>query len=62
MKEDSYLLDFSIEDVYLLYDCVCKRLENWEGAPKNHPFEQEHLNNLKNNLYRAILDFKFHDC
>jgi hypothetical protein len=61
MNEDSYILDFSIEDVYLLYDCVCKRIESWEGTPKNHPFEQEHLHQLKDWLYRCILDYKFHE-
>ena len=58
-EESDFVMDFSIEDVHLLYDCVCRRIENWEGAPSRHPFEQEHLYHLKTQLYKAILDFKF---
>ena len=54
-------MDFNIEDIHLLYDCVCRRIQNWEGAPSRHPFEQEHLSKLKSELYKAILDFKFYD-
>ena len=53
------LHDVSIEDIHLLYHCVCKRLETWEGSPSRHPFEQEHLWKLRDHLYRCILDFKF---
>jgi len=60
-EEDAFVLDFSIEDIHLLYHCVCKRLETWEGSPSRHPSEQEHLWELKNNLYRCILDHKFHN-
>ena len=64
MQEENYenvpfYMDFSIEDIHLLYHCVCKRIETWEGFPSRHPSEQEHLNYLKNELYRAILDYKF---
>lgn len=56
-----YEMKFSIEDVHLLYHCVCKRIENWEGSPARHPTEQEHLWYLRDQLYRAVLDYKFHD-
>ena len=52
---------FSIEDVHLLYHCVCKRLENWEGSPARPAEEQEHLWDLKNSLYKIVLDHKYHD-
>ena len=56
-----YNMDLSIEDIYLLYSCVCKRLETWEGSPARHPTEQEHLWHLKSELYKAVLDYKFSD-
>ena len=55
----SYHLDLDIEDIHLLYHCVCKRIETWEGYPARHPMEQEHLSHLKNWLYRLILEYKF---
>jgi len=55
-----YDITLSIEDIHLLYDCVCRRIESWEGYPSRHPFEQQHLSDLKDKLYRPILDFKFH--
>jgi len=58
-KESTFVLDFDIEDIHLLYYCVCKRIETWEGHPSRHPYEQEHLNYLKTELYKAVLDFKF---
>ena len=60
-EESKFIMDFGIEDIHLLYDCVCRRIQNWEGAPSRHPFEQEHLSKLKSELYKAILDFKFYD-
>jgi hypothetical protein len=60
-EESKFIMDFNIEDIHLLYDCVCRRIQNWEGAPSRHPFEQEHLSKLKSELYKAILDFKFYD-
>ena len=56
-----YDMRFNIEDIHLLYHCVCKRLETWEGSPARHPTEQEHLWYLKSELYKAVLDYKFHD-
>ncbi len=58
MNEDSYMLDLNIADIYLLYDCVCKRIETWPGG---NPEEQEHLFALKDWLYRCVLDYKFHE-
>ena len=60
MNEDSdYVFNFTVEDVHLLYQCVCKRLETWEGSPARPAYEQEHLWHLKNELYKGVLDFKF---
>lgn len=63
MDNDSstFQLNLQIEDIHLLYHCVCKRIETWEGYPSRHPQEQEHLNYLKSELYKCILDFKFRD-
>lgn len=58
MNEDHYMLDLGIADVYLLYSCVCKRIETWPGGD---PLEQEHLYLLRDSLYRCILDYKFHE-
>lgn len=58
MNEDSYMLNLSIADVYLLYVCVCKRIETWPGGD---PAEQEHLFALKDWLYRCVLDYKFNE-
>ena len=57
--ENSYHVDMSIEDVHLLYQCVQKRIETWEGSPSRHPTEQEHLWYLRDWLYRMILEYKF---
>lgn len=57
--EPDYQIDMSIEDIYLLHHCVCKRIENWEGSPARHPSEQEHLWYLRDWLYRMILEYKF---
>lgn len=54
-----FVLDFNIEDIYLLYECVCWRLETWQGYPARPPMEQEHLNYLKTELYKAVLQSKF---
>jgi len=62
MEEDQpFILDFDINDVFLLHDCVKKRLETWEGSPARPPEEQEHLWALRDNLYRCILDYKFNE-
>ena len=55
MEEDQpFILDFDINDVFLLHDCVKKRLETWERSPARPPEEQEHLWALRDNLYRCI--------
>lgn len=56
-----YQLELNPEDVNLLYHCVCKRLENWEGSPARPAEEQEHLWSMKHGLYRVVLDHKFHE-
>ena len=60
-SDDSYTIDMSIEDVNLLYHCVCKRIESWEGSPARPPEEQEHLWYLRDWLYRMILEYKFNE-
>jgi hypothetical protein len=60
-EEYNFNTNLDIDDMYLLYDCVKRRLENWNGNSTNHPAEKEKLEYLKNELYRAILDYKFHN-
>ena len=54
-------MDFDIEDIRLLYHCVCKKIENWEGYPSRPIMEQTHLCYLKTELYKVILDHKFYE-
>ena len=49
-------LQFGIEDLYLLYQSVKYRYEQWPGG---HPDEQARLLYLKNFLYRVVLEYKF---
>ena len=55
------MIGLSIDDIYLMYDCVKRRLETWEGYPQRPAAEQEQLWGLRNNLYRMILDYKFRE-
>ena len=54
--DNTYHMNFDIEDIRLLYQCVCKRLDTWEGYPIRPIKEQTHLLYLRDELYRAILD------
>lgn len=56
-----YQLDVSIEDIYLMYHCVQETIKNWPGAPARPIEEQQQLWELRDNLYRCILDHKFHE-
>lgn len=56
--EENYIINLNIADIYLLYDCVCKRIETWPGGL---PQEQEHLYALRDWLYRCVLDYKFNE-
>ncbi len=58
--EPDYTIDLKIEDVRLLYDCVKRRLEKWEGAPARPVEEQEHLWYMRDSLYRIMLDYQYH--
>lgn len=58
---DGFTIGMQIEDIFLLYDCVKRRLESWEGYPARPREEQRHLLELRDNLYRCILDHKFND-
>ena len=54
-----YVVNLRIEDIRLLYQCVIKRIEKWEGTPARPAMEQEHLWYLRDSLYRMILEYKF---
>ena len=50
---DYYNLDISKDGLALLYRSVCFHLEKWPGG---HPEEQEALVQMKDNLFRIILE------
>ena len=50
-------LQFGSEDLYVLYESVKYRWENCRTG--GHPDEQQRLENLKNFLYRVVLEYKF---
>ncbi len=61
-QEDyDYQVNLRIEDIRLLYHCVQKRIETWEGSPARPWGEQEHLWYLRDSLFRMISDYKYND-
>jgi hypothetical protein len=58
-RDPDYTVDLTIEDVRLLYQCVIKRLERWEGYPARPAQEQEHLWIMRDSLYRIILEHTY---
>ena len=50
---DIYNLDITKDGLALIYRSVCFHLEKWPGG---HPGEQEALVQLKDNLFRIILE------
>ena len=58
--EGFYQLNVGIDDVYLMYHCVQETIRNWPGSPARPHEEQQQLWELRDNLYRCILDHKFH--
>tara|TARA_R100000030_G_scaffold29270_4_gene21651 strand:- start:526 stop:726 length:201 start_codon:yes stop_codon:yes gene_type:complete len=50
---DFYSLDISKDGLALMYKSVCFHLEKWPGG---HPGEQEALVQMKDNLFRIILE------
>ena len=54
-----YTLEVPYEDVRLLYHCVQETIRTWPGSPARPAEEQIHLKNLRDNLYRAVLDYSF---
>ena len=50
---DFYNLDITKDGLALIYKSVCFHLEKWPGG---HPDEQVALQQLKDNLFRIILE------
>jgi hypothetical protein len=50
---DFYNIDISKDGLALVYRSVCFHLEKWPGG---HPGEQEALIQMKDNLFRIILE------
>ena len=53
-----YTIDMSIADIRCLYVCVCTTIARWPGGDAN---EQEQLFRIRDDLYRMILDYRFHN-
>jgi len=54
-----YSIDMSIKDIRCLHMCVCQTIAKWPGGD---PYEQEHLFRIRDDLYRMILDYRFHNA
>ncbi len=54
-------VELGIYDVKSLYAVICYALGIWPGSPARPVEEQEHLQKLRDDLYRCILDFKFRE-
>ena len=60
-KEPDYTVFMQIEDVHLLHHCVKETIEKWPGSPARPAEEQEHLWQVRDWLYRMILEHKFNN-
>ena len=58
-RRPDYMVNLTIDDVYLLHHCVIEYIKDWPGAPARPLEEQEHLWYLRDSLYRMILEYKF---
>ena len=58
-NEGTFGYEWNIEDIYLLYHCVKETRRLWPGAPARPYEEQEHLYVIRDELYKAVLDYKF---
>lgn len=54
-----YTIEVPYESVRLLYHCVTETIRTWPGSPARPAQEQEDLKILRDNLYRAVLDYSF---
>ena len=54
-----YNIEMSIEDIRLLYTCVCTSIASWPGGKAS---DQEDLFRVRDSLYRIILDYRFHNA
>ena len=59
-EESSFGYEWTIQDIHSLYHCVCEAIRLWPGAPARPAEEQEHLYILRDELYKGVLDYKFH--
>ena len=60
-EQYDYMVGLSIQDINLLYHSVQETIRVWPGSPARPVEEQEQLVQMKNNLYRMILDYKFRE-
>lgn len=54
-----YNIEMEYQNIRLLYHCVQETIRMWPGSPARPAEEQEHLKHLRDNLYRAVLDYSF---
>ena len=57
--EQMFTYEFTKEDVFLMYHCVCETIRLWPGSPARPADEQEHLRYLRDSFYVGILEHKF---
>lgn len=58
-KRVFYNIEMEYRNVRLLYHCVQETIRLWPGSPARPAEEQEHLKQLRDDIYRAVLDYSF---
>lgn len=58
-KKVFYNIEMEYQNIRLLYHCVQETIRLWPGSPARPAEEQEHLKHLRDNIYRAVLDYSF---
>jgi hypothetical protein len=56
---DVFHIDMGIDDVRLMYDCIIRRIDSWEGYPKRPLGEQADLTRLRDLFFAMILEHNF---
>ena len=49
-----FYFDFSPDDIYVLYQCVCKRLEKWEGGTHKNKKNCSKLETISTDAFYII--------
>jgi len=54
-----FMVELADDEVRLLLHCVQETLRHWPGAPARPAEEQVRLWNLRDNLFRMVLEMQF---